>query len=208
MNQVEKIFNESHGVQQFARGYIDYLYLLLKHLDFESVERFAEELECARQQERTIFVVGNGGSTATASHLANDFGDGILKKSGAKPPFRVHSLSDSLPTISAIANDEGYENIFVNQLRIHYRQGDMLVAISASGNSPNVLAAAEWVKEKGGKVASLVGFDGGRLADISDVTVLAETMKGEYGPVEDIHLIVNHLLANWFEYTIRLGEDK
>jgi len=103
----------------------------------------------------------------------------------------------------AVANDTGYENIFVNQLRIHYRKGDKLVAISASGNSPNVVVAAEWVKKQGGAVIALVGFDGGKLKEIGDVVVQVKAVKGEYGPVEDIHMILDHLVSYWLQYQIQ-----
>ena len=99
--------------------------------------------------------------------------------------------------MTAIANDTGYENLFAYQLRIHYRPGDKLVAISASGNSPNVVEAARWVKKRGGRVVGLVGFDGGELKRLSDVVIHVETQKGEYGPVEDIHMVVEHLIYTW-----------
>lgn len=206
MNTVEKIFHDTKDVKLFAKAYIDHLYDLLVKLDFNSLAAFADELESARQQGNTVFCVGNGGSAGTASHMANDFGGDIRKKSGTEKPFRVLSLTDNIPLTMAIANDDGYENIFINQLLIHYRQGDKLVAISASGNSPNVVRAAEWVKQHGGTVISLVGFEGGKLAEQSDVTIHVKTLKGEYGPVEDIHVIMNHLLANWFQY--KLSNDK
>ena len=127
----------------------------------------------------------------------------ILKKSGIDQPFRAFSLTDNVALMTAIANDNGYHNLFVNQLRIYYRSGDLLIAISASGNSPNIIAAAEWVKQRSGKVLGLLGFDGGRLKDMCDVAIHVETPKGEFGPVEDIHLIMDHLIANWLQYKMK-----
>jgi D-sedoheptulose 7-phosphate isomerase len=135
--------------------------------------------------------------------MANDFGIDVLKKGGTDLPFRAMSLTDNAAVMLAIANDDGYDRLFVNQLRVHYRPGDKLVAISASGNSPNVVCAAEWVKKQGGTVISLVGFDGGRLKDISDVLIHVKSEKGEYGPVEDIHMIMDHLLANWLQLKVQ-----
>jgi D-sedoheptulose 7-phosphate isomerase len=100
--------------------------------------------------------------------------------------------------MTAIANDEGYENLFVNQLRLHYRPGDLLVAISASGNSPNVVNAARWVKEQGGRVVTITGFDGGKLKSLGDIAIHIDTPKGEFGPVEDLHMIVIMLLLTGF----------
>jgi D-sedoheptulose 7-phosphate isomerase len=118
-------------------------------------------------------------------------------------PFRVQALTDNNAVLTAISNDAGYEDVFVNQLRVHYRSGDRLVVISASGNSPNVVRAAKWVKAAGGTVLSMVGFDGGALVNLSDIVVHVPSQPGEYGPVEDAHLAVNHVLAHWFQVRLR-----
>jgi D-sedoheptulose 7-phosphate isomerase len=203
MNNIERLFNESADIGQFIKGYYEYLFILLKSIDVKEITAFAEEMEKARNGGNTVFFIGNGGSAATASHMANDFGIDVLKKGGSDLPFRAMSLTDNSSVMLAIANDDGYERLFVNQLQVHYRSGDKLVAISASGNSPNVVTAAEWVKKQGGTVMSLVGFDGGRLKDISDVVIHAKSEKGEYGPVEDIHMIMDHLLANWLQFKVQ-----
>ena len=211
MNNIERLFNESGDFGHFIKGYYDYLFTLLKNIDVKDIMGFAEEMEKARNAGNTVFFAGNGGSAATASHMANDFGIDVLKKSGTDLPFRAMSLTDNTAVMLAIANDDGYDRLFVNQLRVHYRPGDKLVAISASGNSPNVVIAAEWVKKQGGTVISLVGFDGGRLKDISDVLIHVKSEKGEYGPVEDIHMIMDHLLANWLQLKVqfeRRGEKR
>lgn len=202
MNNVEQMYNKSKDVGIFSKSYFDYLYQLLNSLDLRAIEEITTELEKARMNRNTVFVVGNGGSAVTATHMANDFGTDIMKKSCTDIPFCVHALTDNTAVMLAVANDDGYENIFVNQLRIHYRPGDKLLAISASGSSPNAVVAAEWVKEKGGVVMSFVGFDGGKLKEISDIVVHVKSNPGEYGPVEDIHLILNHLLANWLQHKV------
>jgi D-sedoheptulose 7-phosphate isomerase len=206
MNNMERVFKESSDLQQFAKGYFNHLYKLLNELDANAIAAFADEMEKARRGENTIFFIGNGGSASTASHMANDFGTDTRKKSASELPFRAMSLTDNNAVMMAIANDDGYDNLFVNQLKIHYRYGDKLVAISVSGNSPNVVSAAEWVKGRGGVVMSLVGFDGGKLKDISDITIHVKTMKGDYGPVEDVHMIMDHLLANWLQFKIMTAE--
>lgn len=196
MSNLDKLLGESTDAVEFAGAYLDYMCGLLSRLDRKAVAAFIEELELARRRQNTVFVVGNGGSAATASHMANDLGVGTRAAERGRP-FRVLALTDNVAAITAIGNDDGYEHIFVYQLRIHYRPGDMLVAISASGNSPNVVAAAEWIKRQGGKVLGLVGFDGGALKRLCDVLIHAETPKGEYGPVEDIHMIMDHLVYTW-----------
>lgn len=203
MNNMERIYSEAENAEQFARGYIEYLSELLSRLDLAAIAAVADEIDKARRNHNTIFIAGNGGSAATASHMANDIGMDILKKGQPSRPFRAFALTDNAALMTAIANDEGYDNMFVNQLRIHYRPGDLLIAISASGNSPNIVKAAEWVKTAGGRVIGFAGFDGGRLKDLSDVVVHIETPYGEYGPVEDIHLVLDHLIANWLQYKVR-----
>ena len=150
----------------------------------------------------SVFFIGNGGSAATASHMSNDLSLGSHTCEDDLP-FRSLALTDNAAVTTAIANDHGYDNLFVHQLRVHYRTGDKLVAISASGNSPNVIAAAEWVKKRGGIVIGLVGFDGGKLKNICDIAIHARTSKGEYGPVEDIHIILDHLIYTWLWYRKR-----
>lgn len=200
MNNIEILVRESASAKEFAKGYLKYLAKLLAEIDTDSVAAFIEELEMAREHQNTVFIVGNGGSAATASHMANDIGMDVLKKGAEKDPVKALALTDNVPLMTAITNDDGYENVFVSQLRIHYRRGDKLVAISASGNSPNVVKAAEWVKEQGGKVVALVGFDGGKLKELCDIVIHVETSKGEYGPVEDIHLVIDHLVGMWLQY--------
>jgi D-sedoheptulose 7-phosphate isomerase len=202
VNNIERLFSEAGSFNRFANGYFKYLYDLLNQIEISAIETFVKELEDACTNDNTIFLVGNGGSAATASHMANDIGVGVLKNGKNKKPYRVFALTDNLSVMSAIANDDGYENVFVDQLKIHYRDGDKLIAISASGNSPNVVAAAEQVKNRNGKVIGLVGFDGGRLKDICDILIHVKTPKGEYGPVEDIHMIIDHLITNWLIYKV------
>jgi D-sedoheptulose 7-phosphate isomerase len=191
--------------REFARDYLAYVADLLSRLDVDAIANLVEVLDAARERGSTIFLIGNGGSAATASHMANDIGLDVLKKSGGARAFRVLALTDSVPMLTAIANDEGYENVFLHQLRILYRPGDVLVAISASGNSPNVVAAAEWVRQQRGAVLGLVGFDGGRLKGLCDVAIHVVTPKGAYGPVEDVHMIMDHLVAGYLSSRATLG---
>jgi len=203
MNNIDKLCNRSKNASEFAKGYFIYLKRVLDSIAPESIDKLVEEFENARAIGNTIFIAGNGGSATTATSMGNDIGFDVIKKSGTDRPFRVLALTDNTSVITAIANDVGYENVFLNQLKIHYRQGDKLLAISASGNSLNVVTAAEWVKEQGGRVISFVGFAGGKLKEISDVVLHVQSESGEYGPVEDAHLVLNHILAHWFQFKLR-----
>lgn len=197
MKELEQIFKETELPDAFVRGYFGYLTELLNRLNIQPIVAFINELENARRRDATIFIVGNGGSAATASHMANDIGVDVMKKGRLDRPFRAMALTDNVSVMTAIANDEGYENLFANQLRIHYRPDDILVAISASGNSPNVIEAVQWVKARGGRIVTITGFDGGKLKAMADIAIHVDTPKGEFGPVEDLHMIVDHVVANW-----------
>lgn len=202
MNNIDRLCNNSESAGVFAQGYFVYLKKVLDSIKPESIDKLVEEFENARATGNTIFIAGNGGSATTATSMSNDLGFDVIKKTGTEKPFRVFALTDNTSVLTAIANDVGYENVFLNQLKIHYRQGDKFLAISASGNSPNVVIAAEWVKKQGGSVISFVGFTGGKLKEISDVVVHVKSEAGEYGPVEDVHLVLNHILAHWFQYKL------
>lgn len=200
MNNVEHIYKVSKNIGEFAKGYFDYLKQTLDSIDLQAINKLEEELELARENGNTIFLAGNGGSAATATTMANDLGFDVIKKTGVEKTFRVFSLNDNMSVMTAISNDVGYENLFVSQLKIHYRQGDKLLVISASGNSENLIKSANWVKSNGGRVIGFLGFEGGRLREICDVNVHVKSIAGEYGPIEDAHLIINHVLAHWFQY--------
>jgi D-sedoheptulose 7-phosphate isomerase len=199
MSNLEQMCLQAGSISEFAAQYFEYLATVLRTAELPELDRFGQQLDEARARGNTIFVAGNGGSASTATTMANDLGFDVLKKAKTERPLKVLSLTDNVSVMTAIANDVGYENIFVNQLRVHYRPGDKLVVISASGNSPNLIRAVEWVRSSGGVTIALLGFEGGALLKMSDIAVHFHTRPGEYGPVEDAHLIVNHVLAHWFQ---------
>ncbi len=183
------------------KGYIvDYIYnvkKLLDNLDTGIIEKVTRFIESAYNTGNYIYIIGNGGSASTASHMANDFLKNICTNS--EGGFKVLSLTDNNSIITAISNDEGYENLFINQLKVFLKKDDVLIAISASGNSANILNAIEYAKNRGAKTIGFVGFDGGKLRDMVDVCVHIKTSKGVYGPVEDIHLILNHIISGYLK---------
>jgi len=203
INNIDKIYNESNNLDEFVAGYFGNLNNIINQLNLSSISIFIQEFVDSYKNNQTIFVAGNGGSSSTASTMANDIGFDIMKKTGASKPVKVHALTENSAVITAIANDTGYDNIFLNQLKIHYKEGDKLLVISASGNSKNLILAAEWVKERGGKVIGLLGFTGGELKNICSHYVHVKTGLGEYGPVEDVHLIINHIMAHWLQNKLK-----
>jgi len=195
MSTLDRLFGDSNSLAEYAGRYALYLGSLLADLDCEAIGRVGQVLEDARRSNRTIFVLGNGGSASTASHLANDLGLGTRHKGGKA--YRAISLADNVAFLTAAANDIGYELIFTEQLKTLLQPGDVVIAISASGNSPNVLRAVEYAKKRGGFTIGLTGFDGGALKKIADDSIHIATPHGDYAPVEDLHLILGHLVASY-----------
>jgi D-sedoheptulose 7-phosphate isomerase len=202
MNNIDIIYKKNKSFTDFANYYVNYLNKVFKSINNKELINLEKEFLRARSKNATIFIFGNGGSASTSATMANDLGFDIFKKTGKKG-FKIICLNDNTSVLTAISNDVGYENVFINQLQIHYKKNDVVLMISASGNSANLIKAANWLKEKKGKILSILGFDGGILRKISDHSVLVKTEKGEYGIVEDVHLIINHILAHWFQNKFR-----
>lgn len=174
--------------------YLDNIKYLYTQIDQDAIQAIMNLLAQKRIAGNRIFTLGNGGSASTASHFACD----LAKNAKVSPPFKVICLADSIPSITAYANDEGYENAFVGQLKNLVYSGDVIFAISASGNSPNVIKAVEYAKRVGRcPVIGLTGFDGGKLRPLSDVSIHVPSDVIEQ--VEDIHLIVCHMLVKSFK---------
>ncbi|HUR91679.1 MAG TPA: SIS domain-containing protein [Gemmatimonadaceae bacterium] len=197
MTTTAQLYAAHPDPERFTTAYFSHLSECLATIDPGAVASVIKELAAARAAGERVFIAGNGGSAATSSHMVNDLATDVARKARLTVPFRVSALTDNNALMTALANDIGYENVFVAQLQAWFQPGDRLLAISASGNSPNLLVAARWVREHGGRVISFVGFDGGELQGLSDVCVHVRTAKGEYGVVEDAHLALNHLISNW-----------
>ena len=195
MTNLDRMLAEARGAGEYGRRYVQYLGGLLSGLDFGAVERFVRALERARDAGRTVFFAGNGGSAATASHWANDLLLGT-RNPGTRS-FRAVSLADNSAVLTCLANDREYADVFVGQLEGLLEPTDVLVAISASGNSPSVVRAVEFARAHGGITVGLVGFDGGQLRSLCDIVIQVATLKGEYGPVEDAHLVLDHIVTGW-----------
>ena len=200
MNNVERIYGERRTPSSFARAYLDYVASVLEKMDEKEIAAFIDALVQARERGARIFFIGNGGSAATASHFANDIAIGCRSW---ERPFRAMSLTDNVPVMTAIANDYGYEHIFTLQLKTMMHPGDVVVAISASGNSPNVVNALDYANANGGVTIALTGFDGGQLRRTAKISVHVATDKGEYGPVEDVHMVLDHLVGAFLMHLCR-----
>lgn len=198
MNNLDRIF--TNDAAEFARRYLQYLNEVLQAIDPESIAQFAKTLLEARARSATVFFIGNGGSAATASHFANDLAIGT---NSYEKPFRAFSLTDNQAIITALGNDFGYEEVFVRQLRVVGRPGDVLVAISASGNSLNLIRAMEYAASVGIKTVAITAFDGGRMKQIASQGVHVPTAPKEYGPAEDAHMVLDHLVGSYLIRVVR-----
>lgn len=171
--------------------YIGSLRSVLEDLSCQDVLRLQDVLFEAWRTGRTIFIAGNGGSAATASHFANDLNKGANVTD--QPRFRAMALSDNVPLMTAWANDTSYDRIFLEQMANFLRPGDVFMAISGSGNSPNIIAALQWAREAGAITIGITGGTGGRLRALTHHCVVVPSASMEQ--IEDVHLIVAHALC-------------
>jgi D-sedoheptulose 7-phosphate isomerase len=162
------------------------------------VAALIEELQKAYDADQQVFIIGNGGSASTASHMACDLAKTVLGKLPNKTTkrFRVMSMTDNVSLITALSNDFGFEHVFTEQLQLFARKGDLLIVITGSGNSPNLICAVELARKMGLRTAGLLGFDGGKIQPLLDTPVLVPNYS--YGYVEDVHVIFDHLITAWF----------
>ena len=181
--------------EKFSDNYLKYLTTLIAKLDRVSIAQFADLLLESREKKTTTFFLGNGGSASTATHFVNDVSLGSRQ---FEKPFRAISLCDNQAVITAIANDDGYENIFLQQLQTLASPGDTIVCISASGNSKNLIKAIEYATENNIYIVGLTAFDGGYLKENCDLNIHVPTKVGEYGPAEDLHMVICGLVGSYF----------
>ncbi len=187
----------------FIKEYISKLKNLLENIDPKIIQEIVTSLENTIENQSRIYILGNGGSSATASHMANDLGAGLRRRDILN--LDIISLADNTPVNTAIANDIGFENIFYMQLKGLLKEDDLILAISCSGNSPNIIKAVKYAKSLKVKIIGITGFDGGELKKLSDINFHVKTSKGEYGLVEDMHMILDHIL---YSYYIQKGNNK
>ena len=176
---------------KFVDAYIDELKVTLDQLSEEVIEQVLDVLHDARLDNRQVFILGNGGSASTASHFVCDLGkntriQGVLN-------FRVMGLTDNMALFSALANDEGYENVFAQQLGNYLQPGDIVIGISTSGNSPNVVNAIQFANSFGAKTIGFTGFSSGELGTMVDIDLNVPSHSIEH--VEDVHLVLEHLIT-------------
>jgi D-sedoheptulose 7-phosphate isomerase len=178
----------------FPELYRNELLETIRRIDIAKVEQAIDWLRAARDEDRQIFVCGNGGSASTSSHFVCDMVKGASFKREKR--FRIIALTDNLPAITAYANDVSYDCVFVEQLKNFARTGDILMAISGSGNSPNVVKAVEYANSIGCRTIALTGRDGGKLGPLASLNI--HVPVPHMGRIEDAHMIICHMIGYYF----------
>ena len=184
---------------EFIQEYISTLQLTMDQLPRQLIADVVDLLQKARRKGSQVFILGNGGSASTASHFACDLAKNTRQE--GLPHFRVIGLTDNMAMFSALANDGGYENVFSEQLASLVRPGDIVIAISASGNSKNVINATETAHRYEATVIGFTGFDGGRLGQLANINIQVNSNIIEH--VEDIHLMLEHLIVSSIKGQVR-----
>jgi D-sedoheptulose 7-phosphate isomerase len=185
---------------EHIQNYLSTLQITMDQLPVQSVADVIAMLQYARERGNQVFVMGNGGSASTASHLACDLAKNTRQE--GLPHFRVIGLTDNMPMFSAYANDEGYEHVFSQQLAGLIRSGDIVIGISTSGNSKNVVNAVLEARKHAVTVIGLTGFNGGRLGELADINVHVKSSIIEH--VEDIHLMLGHMIVRCIKDQFRV----
>jgi len=178
------------NIKNFTANYIDGLKDVLDRFDYDGFEQTVKLILDAYENENHIFVMGNGGSGSTASHFACDINKGCCLDLEKK--FKMICLNDNIPTMLAFSNDMSYESIFVEQMKNFFRAGDLVIGISGSGNSENVLQAIRYAGKNDGRTIGFSGFSGGKLAGMVDVSIVAAV--DDMQKVEDVHMIIVHII--------------
>lgn len=194
-------------MRQFIRSYLAELKRTVNSLDVGKIELATRMLTEAYRKGRKVFIIGNGGSASLSSHMACDLGKGTLARvyDKSEKRLRVMSLTDNVSLLTAFANDLSFSDIFIQQLRNLIEKEDLVIVLSGSGNSLNVVKAVRYAKGQGAKTIGFLGFrTGGKLAKLVDCAIVAQS--NHYGPIEDTHLILNHILTSWLA-KVEMGRE-
>jgi D-sedoheptulose 7-phosphate isomerase len=183
-------------MKEFIKEYIDKESQLTANISPKDFQKVIDILTDIYRKDKQVFIIGNGGSASTANHFVCDFGKNAVQKKGQRR-FRIISLSDNTEKITAFGNDVAFEEIFSQQLENLMNDGDALIVISASGNSPDIIKACEFAKEKNAKIIGLTGFEGGKVKAFADLNFIIPVES--YEIIEDIHLIIMHMIVSYYK---------
>jgi len=182
-----------YSMKEYSKEYFNKYAEAIASIDSDKLDKASELLTTVYQEKKILYVCGNGGSASISNHLACDHGKLVATDTQLSP--KIHSLASNVAVLTAIANDVSYDDVFINQLKLLAEAGDVLMTISASGDSQNVVSVAQWARDFGLDVICLTGFSGGRTAKIATVNIHVEA--DNYGIIEDAHQSVMHLLGQY-----------
>jgi len=188
-------------MENFIKNYIQETSSALEHVDYESIAKAINIIQSVYERDGNIYIFGNGGSLALATHWVSDFNKTVFSHNLDKHTkrFRAIRLPSTEEELSAWANDIGYDMVFAGPLQNYLQERDCIIAISSSGNSANIIKAVQLANKCKVPVIGLSGFDGGKLKELSSVNILVKTEKGKYGIVEGSHAVILHLITDYFQ---------
>ncbi len=195
MARLGSIFVEAETKQDYVAGVRDRMLSIIAAMDIVGTANLITVLEQAAADDRAVFVLGNGGSGAVAAHWVTDLGINTIVD--GRPGYRVVSLGDTPSSLTAIGNDIDFREVFATQLQAALRPSDVVIALSVSGNSPNVVRAIEYANEVGATTVGLTGMDGGKVKGLVDLSIHTASATDEYGPIEDIFSVVMHMTTSY-----------
>ncbi len=186
----------------YIKSFFDAIKKCIEEIDISEIEKIADVLYAAWKNERQVFILGNGGSASQASHMAADLGKNTLGRiyDPRIKRFRIMALTDNVSLLTAYANDVGYDEVFSQQLRNLIREHDVLIVITGSGNSPNIVRAVEYARECNAITIGLLGFDGGKVKSLLDYEITVRS--NNYGVIESVHPAIHHLMVGYFRQKI------
>ena len=196
---------EENDFLEHVNNYLSDIRNILNLIDSDALYKFCNLLMEARIKEKNVYIMGNGGSASTSSHMATDLMNGSNLKT---PALRSISLSDNNALLTATGNDLDFDQIFARQILCLGNADDIVIAISATGNSPNLIEATKIANNRGMHTVGIIGMDGGALASMVNLLIHVPTKKGSYGPAEDVHLIINHIIASYFKKESILEDNR
>lgn len=194
-NKIAQMYDSSRTAADYARNYTAHFAQMVSALDGSLVAEMIGQINGCAEANKTLFILGNGGSGAVAGHWVNDLSANTVVP--GKPGFRVMSLCDNAFSITALGNDASFEQIFSIQLAANMRQGDVVLALSVSGNSPNIIKGVEYANANKAYTIGCSGFDGGKLAKLVHLPIVIPSTKDEYGPVEDMFSVIMHIVQSY-----------
>ena len=195
MNKLQELYDNASSGENYADTYVEHMVKVLQSLDTKTVVTVTEIIEKTAADNQSFFVVANGGSAAVSTHWVNDLSANTVVE--GQPGFRVISLTDNASSLTALGNDASFDEVFTIQLKANMRPGDVVLFMSVSGNSPNLVDAIKYANDNGATTIACTGMEGGALKELAHHCIHTPSTKDEYGPIEDIFSVIMHIAQSY-----------